>query len=97
MTKVIKTDEKMNDNNNEARGRQEIAGGRQSIWYQEGSPQGRLATGRFATALEGSPQLWKVRHKCHGKVRHNVRMHYNTVKMKLYFETFTEGFILYYD
>ena len=46
--------------------------------YQEGSPQGRFATGRFATKLEGSSQLWKVRHKCHRKVRHNVRMHYKT-------------------
>ena len=40
---------------------------------QEGSPQGR-----FATKLEGTPQLWKVRNKCHRKVRHNVRMHYKT-------------------
>ena len=45
---------------------------------QEVSPQGRFATGRFATKLEDSPQLWKVRHKCHKKVRHNVRMHYKT-------------------
>ena len=53
--------------------------------YQEGSPQGRFATGRFVTKLESSPQLWKARHKCRKKVRHNVRMHYKTVKIKLYF------------
>ena len=53
--------------------------------YQEGSPQKRFDTGRFATKLEGSSQLWKVCHKCDKKVRHNVKMHYKTVEIKLYF------------
>ena len=44
--------------------------------HQEISPQDRLTTGWFITKLEGSPQS-------HMRVRHNVRMHYKTPKMKL--------------
>ena len=34
-----------------------LQSGRYTLWYQEGSPQRRFATGRFATKLEGPPQL----------------------------------------